>query len=119
MSAGYDSATGNKTMTDAALQTAFPDAIVSSGPGCRCPLGSGTNNEGCETCPGCLWAPTSGLALCSNYNETNVTAAIAEADLIVLHIVRNACLIVGLLVQCCRCSRRRHSRRSFGLLSSA
>jgi hypothetical protein len=43
MSAGYDSATGNKTMTDAALRKAFPDARVTSGPGCRCPLGSGTN----------------------------------------------------------------------------
>eukprot|EP01044_Picomonas_judraskeda_P005560 COSAG03_NODE_529_length_7125_cov_25.402220_1_plen_307_part_00 len=86
MSAGYDSATGNKTLTDAALRAAFPAAVVTSGPGCRCPLGPGTNNEGCESCPGCLWSPTSGLALCSNYNASNVTASIAGAELTVLHI---------------------------------
>jgi hypothetical protein len=31
-------------------------------------------------------APTSGLALCTNYNATNVTESIAGADLTVLHI---------------------------------
>ena len=96
MSAGYDTAgyeswapTANKTFTDAALATAFPDATVTSGPGCRCPVGPGTNNEGCEGCPGCNWAPTSGMALCSNYNASNVSAAItlaAEPDLVVLHL---------------------------------
>jgi hypothetical protein len=86
MSAGYDSAHGNKTFTDAALARAFPSAKIQSGPGCLCPLGTGINAEGCQTCPGCLWAPTSGMALCSHYNQSNVTAAIDGADLVVLHL---------------------------------
>ena len=48
--------------------------------------GSGINDEGCETCPGCNWAPTGGIALCTHYDSQNVTASLADADLIVLHI---------------------------------
>ena len=88
MGSGYDTAgaTAKKVFTDAALAKAFPAAAIRSGPGCRCPFGPGTNDEGCETCPGCSWEPSSGLALCTNYNESNVTAAVHGADLIVLHL---------------------------------
>ena len=48
--------------------------------------GTGINNQGCETCPGCIWAPTSGLAACTHYDEENVTAALDGADLAVVHI---------------------------------
>ena len=65
---------------------AFPDATIQTGQGCRCPLGTGLHGEGCESCPTCPWAPTGDMAVCSNYNETNVTAALDGADLIVLHL---------------------------------
>jgi len=92
MSAGYDTGfqpvTGGarKIFTDEALAAALPRSTITSGAGCRCPLGPGTNNEGCEGCRTCQWAPTGGMAMCMNYNASNVSAAVEGADLIVLHL---------------------------------
>eukprot|EP00040_Diaphanoeca_grandis_P034225 m.211563 g.211563 ORF g.211563 m.211563 type:complete len:785 (+) comp33104_c4_seq50:2401-4755(+) len=93
MTAGYDTGMDSlyntapkKVLTDAALRVAFPSSKIQSGPGCRCPYGAGINNEGCETCPGCIWAPSSGIAACTHYDSENVSAALAGADLVVLHI---------------------------------
>lgn len=91
MSAGYDTGFqptqgARKILTDEALAAALPDSTITSGAGCRCPLGTGINNEGCEGCPTCQWAPTGGMAMCSNYDEPNVAAAVAGADLVVLHL---------------------------------
>ena len=73
-----------KTFTDEALAAAFPDATITSGAGCRCPLGTGTNNEGCEGCPTCLWAPTGGMAMCSNYVGGALPAAFPRSKVTLL-----------------------------------